>query len=111
MKIKEDVEFYFLNYKDIEEAAAFLAQSFITYPLHQYIFQNDWDKIDDFFQWYFKCLLKSYFKSTKIIVLGNPMRGICVYSLPDSKLTSILDYILAGFYQLPFNPSYGLNFS
>lgn len=108
MKIIEDksnCELYFLNYSHLEEAAILLECSFINYPLHQYIFQKDWRKINNFFRWYFRCLLKSYFKTAKIIGIGKPLKGICVYSIPTSPSTSILDFILAGLYQLPFKVS------
>ncbi len=103
--IKEQSEFYPLDYLGIDEAAKLLARSFMTYPLHQYIFENDWSKIDNIFPWYFKCLLQSFLQHTKIICLGKPIKGICIYSLPESPAITLFNFFKSGFYQLPFKVS------
>lgn len=103
--VNNSCDIYPLSYSDIDEAANLLAKSFMTYPLHQYLFQSDWHRIDDFFTWYFKCLLKAFLKKAEIICLGKPMKGVCVFSLPESPNITIFNFFMAGFYQLPFKIS------
>ncbi len=102
---ENQLQIYPLAVSDIDEAASLLANAFMDYPLHQYLFQSDWHKVDKFFQWYFQCLLKSFFKGAKIICIGKPIRGVCVYSLPESPDVTLWKFFKSGFYKLPFKVS------
>lgn len=102
---ENQLQVYQLAASDIDEAASLLANAFIDYPLHQYLFQSDWHRIDEFFTWYFKCILKTFLKKAAIICLGKPIKGICIYSLPESPDITLWQFFKAGFYQVPFKVS------